>query len=750
MFAPTLSWRALLAAFGLAAACFAQPGLPAESLRDLQSSSIRERLAAQARLIARGAELRADLATALAGDHLRQRIEIEGLLDQLADPRYEVRESAERRLVEVGARAMETVRQRSQSGETLEERVRAERVLNEILLRGTEDVEREIRILAALAELPRYFEPGEDLATALRAAAGHPDPRVVAAAVRSLGRHGGAGDLERLLRLRDPETSESGVRRGALGALGGSEAMLTALAARGVDGIERLADLVALGRDAVRCGAPAYWRAVASRSPVLASLSEAVAEMGWETEATGPTFEVILEQGARVSGSLVGVGTDEVWLSGVEGAPDPVRLSTAAAGVLRRPETPQLAYDGPRVFLAQGSLLRASELKFSEDRVQFVSPLFGALELPRDALQGIAIDPTLDRLVGASFGADVVRRKTGDVLRGEVTSIGDEGCTVLVDGEEQKVPAEDLRGVLFRRKVPSGADVETYTRIDLIAGDRLIAHVGSLDATRCVAVVPEVGLVRIDTSDVTRFEFDVGSGALWGFTLVADYSENRVIELDERGRELFVLEEVYAVWDVECLDSGNLLITEFGLNRVLEFDREKRAVVWEFTDLKNPYDADRLPNGNTLIADTYNQRVIEVSPAGEIVWKHEGITPIDCDRLPNGNTLIADDNGRRVIEVDPSGRVVWKIDGLRLVKDADRLPNGNTLVTLQTKRAVLEYSPDGRVVFRIDDLEGPSDADRLPNGHTLVAESGQIREFDRTGKVVWRCEVPWAVEVNRY
>ena len=29
-------------------------------------------------------------------------------------------------------------------------------------------------------------------------------------------------------------------------------------------------------------------------------------------------------------------------------------------------------------------------------------------------------------------------------------------------------------------------------------------------------------------------------------------------------------------------------------------------------DLKNPYDADRLPNGNTLIADTFGGRVIEV------------------------------------------------------------------------------------------------------------------------------------------
>ena len=41
-------------------------------------------------------------------------------------------------------------------------------------------------------------------------------------------------------------------------------------------------------------------------------------------------------------------------------------------------------------------------------------------------------------------------------------------------------------------------------------------------------------------------------------------------------------------------------------------------------------------------------------------------------------------------------------------------------------------------------------AQRLPNGNTLVAENTRVREFDRRGNEVWKKEMTWAVEVNRY
>ena len=238
----------------------------------------------------------------------------------------------------------------------------------------------------------------------------------------------------------------------------------------------------------------------------------------------------------------------------------------------------------------------------------------------------------------------------------------------------------------------------------------------------------------------------VGRGATW----IAEYAENRVLLIDGDGKELERIDEVFGAWDVEPIDGNRLLVVEFAMSCVREIDRTTKQTVWKFDNLRNPYDADRLPNGNTLIADTFAERVIEVDPKGTIVWTFgKGIRPFDCDRLPNGNTLIADALKDRVIEVDPKGEVVWEVREMWFPHDADRLPNGNTLVTLRRQAEVVEIDPKGKVVWRIAGLNSPSDADRLPNGNTLVAECQQVREFDPAGKEVWKQDAVWAVEACR-
>ncbi len=71
-------------------------------------------------------------------------------------------------------------------------------------------------------------------------------------------------------------------------------------------------------------------------------------------------------------------------------------------------------------------------------------------------------------------------------------------------------------------------------------------------------------------------------------------------------------------------------------------------------------DADRLLNGNTLIALFTPGKVIEVTPKGKVVWELEGLGPLlDADRLPNGHTLVAQ-NGA-VAEYDAKGKKVWSM-----------------------------------------------------------------------------------------
>jgi hypothetical protein len=85
-----------------------------------------------------------------------------------------------------------------------------------------------------------------------------------------------------------------------------------------------------------------------------------------------------------------------------------------------------------------------------------------------------------------------------------------------------------------------------------------------------------------------------------------------------------------------------LLVADSENDRVVEYAYQdgEWVEVWELgTDRLNwPRDADRLPNGNTLIVDTMNHRVIEVTPTGEIVWEaYTPWAPYDVERLVYGD-----------------------------------------------------------------------------------------------------------------
>jgi hypothetical protein len=134
-----------------------------------------------------------------------------------------------------------------------------------------------------------------------------------------------------------------------------------------------------------------------------------------------------------------------------------------------------------------------------------------------------------------------------------------------------------------------------------------------------------------------------------------------------------------------------------------------------------------------MIANSEENVVLEVSPAGEIVWSFGGEDvlnwPRDADRLENGNTLITDSRNHRVLEVDREGQVVWTFEGLAIPYEADRLPNGNTLIADNSHRRVIEVSRAGDILWSFRNfeeglpvaLQNPgfeqdADGDGLPDG----------------------------------
>jgi Arylsulfotransferase (ASST) len=120
---------------------------------------------------------------------------------------------------------------------------------------------------------------------------------------------------------------------------------------------------------------------------------------------------------------------------------------------------------------------------------------------------------------------------------------------------------------------------------------------------------------------------------------------------------------------------GQVLLSfrEIGTLAVLDFDRQQ--IVWA---LRGPWlrqhDAEALPNGHLMVFDNEGQggdvsRVLEFDPNTlQITWRYAG-DPEHAffsrvrsaeQRLPNGNTLITESDGGRLLEVTPAGEIVWE------------------------------------------------------------------------------------------
>jgi len=146
--------------------------------------------------------------------------------------------------------------------------------------------------------------------------------------------------------------------------------------------------------------------------------------------------------------------------------------------------------------------------------------------------------------------------------------------------------------------------------------------------------------------------------------------------------------------DVEVLEDGRIMVSVRNLNRVVFLTADDHTVDEDWT-LGNEDDYDVLyeqhnpdfineSNGGpaVVVADSENNRVLEYQRNdGEWtqtwVWQDAQMQWVrDADRLPNGNTLISDSNGNRVIEVDERGDVVRSLN-IGFPYEAERLGTGD-------------------------------------------------------------------------
>ncbi len=224
--------------------------------------------------------------------------------------------------------------------------------------------------------------------------------------------------------------------------------------------------------------------------------------------------------------------------------------------------------------------------------------------------------------------------------------------------------------------------------------------------------------------------------ALPGPVLIADRDNNRLVEVDPQGKQVWEFPrpgdlapgQTFKVPDDAFFtsDGKRIVATEEDNFVISLIDVANHRIVWRYGtpgmpgsapgELWNPDDAIVLPDGNVLAADIKNCRLVLIPPGGHAPKRVFGETTRACTHAPPGRWG------------SPNG--------------AFPLGDGTFLVTEIDGDWVDQLRPDGTVGFSIHPpgVHYPSDANEVSQGHYVVADysqPGQVVEFDQQGNAVW-------------
>ena len=145
--------------------------------------------------------------------------------------------------------------------------------------------------------------------------------------------------------------------------------------------------------------------------------------------------------------------------------------------------------------------------------------------------------------------------------------------------------------------------------------------------------------------------------------------------------------------DVEVLPDGRFMVSARNQDRVIFLNRSTGLDrSWtlggedDYGVLYEQHNPDYISEANggpaAVVADSENNRVVEYQRRNgswerSWLWRDARMQwPRDADRLPNGHTLISDSNGNRVFEVNERGEVVWSVN-IAFPYEAERLGTGD-------------------------------------------------------------------------
>jgi len=208
-----------------------------------------------------------------------------------------------------------------------------------------------------------------------------------------------------------------------------------------------------------------------------------------------------------------------------------------------------------------------------------------------------------------------------------------------------------------------------------------------------------------------------------------------------------------------------------------------------------PHDSGFNQPGDILIADAFNNRVVEVNSHHQVVWQfgngsdvpgpHSIVGTNDVQRVgsltliagtgtPAGAdpscTITAGCPDNRVFLVNQAGHIVWQygkagvtgsgFNQLNTPVQNTYLPNGHILITDQGNERVIEVTRDHEIVWQygktgvigsgFNQLNNPNSAELLANGHILIADENNNRviEVNRDHQIVWRYGSPTGTQLS--
>jgi HEAT repeat protein len=229
-----------------------------------------------------------------------------------------------------------------------------------------------------------------------------------------------------------------------------------------------------------------------------------------------------------------------------------------------------------------------------------------------------------------------------------------------------------------------------------------------------------------------------------GFTMVVLLDAGKVLDLDAANRLRWSIDGLQKPLDAQMLPGDRVLVAEHDADRVTERNK-KNEILWQ-KEIIGPLMAQRLPNGNTVVAT--RTQIVELDKAGKTVSTYtpkDGALVMKALKLPNGDLAVVSQPGvgvgvSRYARVNGAGKEVrsFQVNVSTFGGKIDVLANGHVMVPEMNNNRVVELDEQGKVVWE-GATEGAIAAVRLPNGHTLVTTMSQLRavELDRTGKEVW-------------